>query len=177
MNPLKMNEFEEIDELVARVLENMRERIVDHQLEYEREQRRKYGSDDEGLIRLMVAKELARQEGIFLVRAMTIVVTPDIMKRIPAVYFRVLHTVKDKRAPHLRRNKWVAVKRKSYAELKAQKKQLEEAAHRRLERDLKRGEPLVPLPPIPPVQTPANSPKPLQTFFAGIMDETDPYRQ
>ena len=175
------DEFEQIEELAAQVLELIRAKSVDEQVLFEGKYRAIYPEDGEELVRLMVAKDLSQREGAFRVQAMNEVLTREVSLRIPAVYFRVLRIVKLERAKPVRHNKWNNVKRHSYAEIKAQQAKMAMAATRKMNRELAKMGPRVRPEPTsvctasedekryssPPVG------KPVQTFFADILNDVD----
>lgn len=163
-----IDEAAEIQRLAEAVLENIQKEHDDYKKKYGQEYREEHPRDSYGLVRDMVDKELAAKETHFQASAISLIVTKEVAARIEtgSAYKLVWQIVKAKRAPNIYRNKWVEIKRKSYAEMKADQAKLQKAATRRLERDLGI---------IKPEKKPLISPppKPMQLCFGDILDDLD----
>ncbi len=118
--------------LVDEVLEKVRSLSVDFQIPYETECWRNY-EGDESTVRLLVDKALSERESGFVGQALE-----ELIPRSdpPEVRFQVSRWVKASlKRKSRRRNSYVQLKVRTYAELKRDRAEAAEAASRRLRKD------------------------------------------
>lgn len=118
--------------LTEEVLLVVRSLSVDFQIPYETECWKDY-EGDEATVRLLVDKALSEKEGGFILKALDKVIPKS---EPPEVRFQVnLWVRKSLRRKSRRRNSYVHLKVRTYAELKRERVEASEAASRRLSRD------------------------------------------
>lgn len=117
--------------LTEEALEIVRSLSVDFQIPYETECWKNYGKDED-TVRLLVDKALSEKEGGFILRALEQVIPKG---EPPEVRFQVNQWVKASlRRKSRRRNTYVKLKVRTYAELKLEKTKAAEEASRILRR-------------------------------------------
>ncbi len=124
--------------LVDEVLEMVRSMSVDFQIPYETQCWRDY-EGDESTVRLLVDKALNEKQDSFVRQALDKVIPKD---EPPEVRFQInLWVKKSLRKKAYRRNSYVQLKAKTYAELRRERAEASEAASRRLRRDFAKANP------------------------------------